>query len=74
MLQNGIIKPSVSPRASLSCSALVDTVTLLREKIQRQLNLPATPLKSHYHLAGATGDALSTLRTIQVDIVWDSKI
>ena len=54
MLLNGIIKPSVSLWASLSCSALVDTgspVILLSEKIQRQLNLPATPLKSHYHLA-----------------------
>ena len=61
----------------LLCSALVDTgypVTLLSGKIQRQLNLPATPLKSHYNLVGATGDALTTLGTVQVDIVSDSKI
>ena len=61
----------------LLCSALVDTgypVTLLSKKIQRQLNLPATPLKSHYNLVGATGDALTTLGTVQVDIVSDSKI
>ena len=61
----------------LLCSALVDTgypVTLLSGKIQRQLNLPATPLKSHYNLVGATGDALTTLGTVQVDIASDSKI
>ena len=61
----------------LLCSALVDTgypVTLLSKKIQRQLNLPATPLKSHYNLVGATGDALTTLGTVQVDIASDSKI
>ena len=48
------------------CSALVDTgspVTLLSEKMQHQLNLPATPLKSHCHLVWATDDALTTLRT-----------
>ena len=64
-------------RDHLLCSALVDTgypVTLLSGKIQRQLNLPATPLKSHYNLVGATGDALTTLGTVQVDIVSDSKI
>ena len=41
-----------------SCLALVDTgspVTLLSETIKLQLNLAATPLKSHYHLVGATG-------------------
>ena len=61
----------------ISCSALVNTgspVTLLGENIQRQLILPATQLKSHYHLVGATGDTLTTLGTVQVDIVSDSKI
>ena len=47
---------------------------ILSEKIQRQINLPATPLKSHYHLVGATGDTLTTLGTVQVDIVSDIKI
>ena len=61
----------------ISCSALVDTgspVTLLSEKIQCQLNFPATPLKSHYHLVGATGDTLTTLGTVQVDVDSDSKM
>ena len=60
MLQNDVFKPSVSPWASL--------VTLLSK-------LPYTiPLKSHYHLFGATGYALITLRIVQVDITSDSKI
>ena len=61
----------------ISCSALVDTgspVPLLSEKIQCQLNIPATPLKSHYHLVGATGDTLTTLGTVQVDVDSDSKM
>ena len=63
----------------MSCSALVDTgypVTLLSEKIQRQLNLPATPLESHYHLhlTGATDDTLTILGTVRVGIISDSKI
>ena len=54
MLQNNIFKPSVSPWASL--------VTLLNK-------LPySIPFKSHYHLFGATDDALTTMRTVQVDI------
>ena len=60
-----------------SCSALVDTdspVTLFSETLQRQLNLPATPLKSHYRLAGAIGNALTTLGTVQIDVTLESKI
>ena len=60
-----------------SCSALVDTdspVTLFSETLQRQLNLPATPLKSHYHLVGAIGNALTTLGTVQIDVTLESKI
>ena len=59
MLQNDIFKPSVSPWASLN--------TLFSK-------LPYTiPLKSHYHI-GATGDVLTILGTVQVDITSDSKI
>ena len=60
-----------------SCSALIDTgsrVTLLSEKIQRQLNLPATPLESHYNLLGAAGETLTTLGTVQIDILLDQKV
>ena len=56
----------------MSCSVLVDTgssVILLSEKIQRQLNLPATPLESQYNLLGATGGTLTTLGTVQIDIL-----
>ena len=56
------------------CSALPDTdspVTLLSEKLQCQLNPPAAPLDSHYHLVGTTGDSLTTLETAQIDIVLD---
>ena len=71
--KSGVVIPiTISSQSHhVSCSALVDTgspVTLLNENIQSRLNLPATPLKSHYHLVGATGDALTTLGTIQVDI------
>ena len=55
----------------ISCSALIDTGS---PKIQHQLNLPATPLESHYYLVGTTGDALTTLGTAQVDIVSERKI
>ena len=70
--KSGVVIPiTISSQSHhVSCSALVDTgspVTLLNENIQSRLNLPATPLKSH-HLVGATGDALTTLGTIQVDI------
>ena len=61
----------------IPCSALHNTgspVTLLIEQVQHQLNLPAMPLKSHYHLVGVTGDILTTLGTVQVDIVLDHKI
>ena len=60
-----------------SCSALLDTgspVNLLSEKIQRQLNLAATPLESHYKLLGATGETLTTLGTVQVDILLGRKV
>ena len=40
-----------------------------------QINLPATPLlESHYHLVGLTRNTLTTLGTIQVDIVLDRMI
>ena len=61
----------------ISCLALVDTsspVTLLSETLQRQLNLPATPLQSHYRLVGAIGNALTTFGTVQIDITSDNKI
>ena len=54
------------------CSALVDTgspATLLSEKIQSQFKFPATPLESQYNLLGATGGTLTTLGTVQVDIL-----
>ena len=60
--------------------ALIDTgfpVTLLSEKIQRQVNLPTTPLESHYNLLGATGETLTplgTVQTVQVDILLDRKV
>ena len=60
-----------------SCSALIDTgspVTLLSKKTQRQLNLPATSLESHYKLLRATGETLTTLGTVQVDILLDRKV
>ena len=60
----------------ISCSALIGTVspvTLLSEKSQHQLNLPATPLYSPYHLVGTTGDSLTTLGSAQVDIMLDHK-
>ena len=58
-------------------SALIDTgspVTLLSEKMQHQFNLPATSLESHYSLLKATGGTLTTLLTVQVDILSDRKI
>ena len=67
----------LSQNDHISCSALVDTgspVTLLSETLQCQLNFQAMPLKSHYHLVGAIGNALTTLGTVQVDITWDSKM
>ena len=77
--KSGVVIPiTISSQSHhVSCSALVDTgspVTLLNENIQSRLNLPATPLKSHYHLVGATGDTLTTLGTVQIDIVSDIKI
>ena len=59
-----------------SCSSLIDTgspVTLLSEKFQRQLNLLATPLESHYKLLGATDETLTTMGSVQVDILLDRK-
>ena len=58
-------------------SALIDTgspVTLLSEKMQHQFNLPATSLESLYSLLKATGGTLTTLLTVQVDILSDRKI
>ena len=77
--KSGVVIPITvsSHNDQISCLALVDTsspVTLLSGKIQRQLNLPTTPLESHYHLVGATGDTLTTFRTAQVDIVSGRKI
>ena len=54
MLQNDIFKPGVSPWASLD--------TLLSELLY------TIPLESHYHFFGATGDTLTSLGTVQVDI------
>ena len=68
---------TLSQNGHIPCSALITTgspVTLLSEKLQCQLNLPAMPLDSHYHFLGATGDSLTTLETVQVDIVSDHKI
>ena len=77
--KSGVIIPITisSQHNHTSCSALIDTgspVTLLSEKIQRQLNFPATPLESHYKLLGATGETLTTLGTVQVDILLDRKV
>ena len=72
-----VIAITISSQNNHICSALVDTafsVTLLSEKILRQLKLPATLLESHYHLLRATGDTLTTLGTVQVDIVSDRKV
>ena len=77
--KSGVIIPTTisSQHDHTSCSALIDTgspVTLLSEKIQRQLNLPATSLESHYKLLGAAGETLTTLATVQVDILLDRKV
>ena len=77
--ERGVIIPTTisSQHDHTSCSALIDTgspVTLFSEKIQRQLNLPATSLKCHYKLLGATGETLTTLGTVQVDILLDRKV
>ena len=76
---SGVIIPTTisSQHDHTSCSASSDTgspVTLLSEKIQRQINLPATPLESHYKLLGLTGQTLTTLGTVQVDILLDRKV
>ena len=77
--KSGVIIPTTisSQHDHTSCSALIDTgspIFLLSEKIQRQLNLPATPLESHYKLLGATGETLTTLGTVQVDILLGRKV
>ena len=67
----------LSQNDHVSCSALADTdspVTLLSETLQRQLNLPAAPLKLHYCLLGAIENALTTLGTVQIDVTSDNKI
>ena len=75
----GVIRPITisSQHDHTSCSALVDTgspVTLLSEKIQGQHNLPATSLKSNYNLIRSTGETLTSLGTVQVDIFLDRKV
>ena len=77
--KSGVIRPITisSQHDHTSCSALVDTgspVTLLSEKIQGQLNLPATSLKSNYNLFRSTGETLTSLGTVQVDIFLDRKV
>ena len=77
--KSGVIIPTTisSQHNHTSCSALIDTgspVTVLSEKIQRQLNLPATPLESHYKLLGADGKTLTTLGTVQVYTLLDRKV
>ena len=77
--KSGVIIPTTisSQHDHTSCWALLDIgspVTLLIEKIQRQLNLPATPLESHYKLLRATGETLTTLGTVQVDILLGRKV
>lgn len=60
-----------SQNGHIPCSALLDmddSVTLLGEKLQCQLNFSVKP---HYKLVVATGDFLTTLETAHVDIVWD---
>ena len=54
----GVVIPIIisSQNGQIPCSILIDTVspvTLLSEKLQCQLNLPATPLDSHYYLVRA---------------------
>ena len=76
---SGVIIPTTisSQHDHTSCSAFSDTgspISLLTEKIQSQLNLPATPLESHYKLLGPTGQTLTTLGTVQVDIFLDRKV
>ena len=77
--KSGVIIPTTisSQHDHTSCSALIDTgsaVTLLSEKIQCQLSYPATPLESHYKLLRATGETLTTLGTVQVDILFGRKV
>ena len=77
--KSGVIIPTTisAQHNHTSCSALIDTgspVTLLSEKIQRQLNLPATLLESHYKLLGAAGETLTTLGTVQVYTLLDRKV
>ena len=77
--KSGVVIPIIISSQSdhIPCSALVDTgspVTLVSEKMQHQLNYPATPLESYYHLVGATSDTLTTLGTVQVDMALDRKI
>ena len=58
--KSGVVIPItiLSQNGHIPCTALIYTgspVTLLSEKLQRQLNLPAMPLNSHYQIVGATG-------------------
>ena len=77
--KSGVITPTAisSQHDHTSCSALIDPgflVTLLSGKIQRQLNLLATPLESHYKLFGTTGETFTILGTVQIDILLDRKL
>ena len=75
--KSGVVIPIIisSQHNHISCSALVDTgspVTVLSKKIQRQLSLPVTPLKLHYHFLGATGSTLTTIGNVKADRLPDS--
>ena len=63
-IKTSLIIPSLN--GHIPCSAFTDTgspVTKLSEKLQRQLNLPVTPLDSHFHLVEPTSDSLTTMGT-----------
>ena len=59
---------------TLYTDASRDSIGFNHTHIQRQIHLRAMPPESHYNLAGATGDTLTTSGTVQVDIVSDRKI
>ena len=65
-----------SQHDQISCPILVDTgstVTLLREKIQRQLTF-LLPHSSHVIITLGSLVALTTLGTVQVDIRSDQQV
>ena len=69
-----LVYPDFSIPFTLYTDASSNSIGFNLTQIQRQLNLRAMPLESHYHLVGATGDTLTTSGTVQVDIVLDRKI